>query len=321
MASDLVDGLERRLQEAIGTEAPLACTATEEVTEAVIRAACEELGSLTVDIKSNSSSAFLRGDLRYARVAASAVAVGGLRVSSTELEVTNLRVDPGSLLTSPPQLPNLARAVPLCFSLRFSQDDFNRSPLLLAAVQEVLRELVRSGVSAAIGEVLPDSSSGPLLVTLTKVEALEGGRIVLVADAEGQRADGSTLSLQGMRVRVRPLASPASKVLVLDSPELLSSFEGFGAKLEVGLPFLRAAGLPLPQPLSLTKLVVDDGAILVEGSLLLEPVDYNDLQQTLAELREAAAQNPPTAVVVDATPEAGRTPPPPPPPPGLKPGL
>ena len=164
--------------------------------------------------------------------------------------------------------------------------DINNSPVALAALQEVLRELVRSGVSAAIGEALPRDRSA-LQINLVSVEAPQKGRLVLVADAEVTQSDGRIVRLSGMRVRTTPKAD--GSLLVLDRPELVSSFEGFGAKLEVGLPFLRAAGIPLPDDLKLTGLRVDDGAILCDGELTLRPIDYDELL-SIATAAAASAQ-------------------------------
>ena len=72
----------------------------------------------------------------------------------------------------------------------------------------------------------------------------------------------------------------------VDRPELVSSFEGFGAKVEIGLPFLRAAGVPLPPDVKLTRVTVADGAVLCEGAFTLRPIDYDALLTTAA----AAAQ-------------------------------
>merc|ERR1712032_1083053 len=104
-------------------------------------------------------------------------------------------------------------------------------------------------------------------------------------------------------------ASQVSRMLVFDTPELLSSFEGFGARLEVGLPFLRGAGLPLPEALRLSRLQVDDGAVLVEGEVRLDPLDYDDLQKVVDELQEMSKQSPPQAVVVDSEPLSSSPPP------------
>lgn len=53
---------------------------------------------------------------------------------------------------------------------------------------------------------------------LVRVEALEGGRVILVADADSRGRDGQVVSLQGMRVRTTPRASLGSRLIVLDSP-------------------------------------------------------------------------------------------------------
>jgi len=153
------------------------------------------------------------------------------------------------------------------------------------------------------------------------VEAPQAGRLVLVADAEATQADGSVLRLNGMRVRTRPRASVGASLIVLDSPELVSSFEGFGAKVELGLPFLRAAGVPLPPDVSITRLHVDDGAVSIEGTFTLRPIDYDallaianaaaqELQQTSAS--GAQQRRPPEAVAVDVEVTGGADDEPPP---------
>ena len=107
-----------------------------------------------------------------------------------------------------------------------------------------------------------------------------------------------------MRVRTTPRVNAAQKLVVLDRPELVSAFEGFGAKVEVGLPFLRAAGVPLPPDVALTSLAVSSGEVTLEGELTVRPIDYETILATATELANAAAQAsqeraPPDAVAVD----------------------
>jgi hypothetical protein len=235
--------------------------------------------------------------------------VAGLRASSIALSSDGLRVDVGNPLDLTP--PNLKEATSVGFEVRVTADDITRSPVLFGALQEILRELLRTGVSAAIGETLPD---GTLKVSLVKVEPPANGKIVLVADAEATQRDGSTVRLQGARVRTTPRASVADRLLLLDAPELVSTFEGFGAKVEMGLPFLRAAGIPLPPDVTLSKIVVDEGAIVCTGAVVLRPIDYARALDTLSELADAyAARSPPpdaVAVDVEAQSEVAERPPP-----------
>ena len=126
------------------------------------------------------------------------------------------------------------------------------------------------------------------MIRLVSVEPPQDGRLVLVADAEATQADGAVMRLSGMRVRTTPRVSAGqANLLVLDRPELVSSFEGFGAKVEVGLPFLRAAGVPLPPDVRLERVTVSDGAIRCDGTFVLRPIDYEGLLATAA----AAAQD------------------------------
>ena len=91
-------------------------------------------------------------------------------------------------------------------------------------------------------------------------------------------------------------------------PELESSFEGFGAKLEVGLPFLRAAGVPLPPDAVLTSITVDEGAIVCKGEVRVRPIDYAEVATQLeAALSMYTSSNlaPPDAVTVDVDSASG----------------
>lgn len=281
------------MQEALGVDTPLVCSALSLAIESVLTATSEELGSLSVVFNASSSLGLAtRGELDSVRVRATGWSSGGLRASEIAIDAADIRLVPLNPLGQ--QLPNLARPAEVCFSLRFSQDDLNRSPVLFALMQELLRELLRSGISAAIGQVLPRDDS--LKIDLTRVEALQNGRVVLQADAEATAADGSVRSLQGMRVRTFVRLSEGMILLV--SPELVSSFEGFGAKVELGLPFLRGAGIPVPAPLRLSELVIDNGGIAVKGLFDLQPIDYDDLASALSDLQDAA-RNTPQAVPAD----------------------
>ena len=299
--TDFLDGAERRVLEQAGlTQQPLACQAAETAIDSLVRQSCDELGSLTVNVNASSSAGLLlRGELLSASIEASAIAAAGLRASRLSLSSPGIDFDLpiSALLDSPADFlraagdasllrpPNLKSPATVGFDVTLTQDDINRSPVLFGALQEILRELLTSGVSAAIGEALPRDRSA-LVVSLVRVEAPQDGKLVLVADAEATQADGNVLRLSGMRIRTTPRADAASRLVVLDRPELLSSFEGFGAKVEVGLPFLRAAGVPLPDDISLSSLVVDGGSIMLEGKLTIRPVDYDSL---LASAQAAAA--------------------------------
>lgn len=301
---------------------PLACQAAEAAIDTIARSVSQELSSLSVAVNASSSrSLLLGGELLAARVEATGVAASGLRASSLTLESAGIDfVVPAPFSTT---LPNLRAPADVSFSVRLTQDDISRSPIIFGALQEILRELVRSGVSAAIGEALPRDRSG-LVIKLVSVESpASDGRLVLVADAEATQSDGSVVSLNGMRVRCTPRVSLTdANLLVLDRPELVSSFEGFGAKVEVGLPFLRAAGVPLPPDVKLTRVSVADGAVLCEGTFTLRPVDYDALlaaaaaaAQDLAELQERTAATPrweggdAVSVDVEATTDDPPTPP------------
>lgn len=293
------------MQEALGVDTPLVCSALSLAIESVLTATADELGSLSVVFNASSSLGLAtKGELDSVRVRAAGWSSGGLRASEIAIDASDIKLVPLEPLNPmSQQLPNLAQPAELAFSVRFSQDDLNRSPVLFALLQELLRELLRSGISAAMGEVLPADSS--LKIDLTRVEALQEGRVVLQADAEATAADGSVRTLQGMRVRtfVRLSGGGATQQQIfLDRPELVSSFEGFGAKVELGLPFLRGAAIPVPKPLRLRSLVVDNGGIGVEGLVELQPIDYADLASALQELQDAA-QNTPQAVPTEPAPE------------------
>lgn len=307
-AFDAATALERRVQDALGTSTPLVCEALSVATESVLRAASEELGSLRVAFNASSSLGLLaRGELDSVSVRAAGLSSGGIRASTLALDATDVRLVPLNPLEQQ-LLPNLARPAELRFSLRFSQEDINRSPVIFAAIQELLREVLRSGISAAIGEVLPREYES-IRFDLRRVEALQRGRVVLQADAEATGADGRLVTLQGMRVRTSVRLDALNNMVLLDSPELISSFEGFGAKIELGLPFLRGAGIPLPNALRLSSVLVDNGGIDVSGAVALQPIDYADLSASLEELQRTAQATPPQAVATESNGLAVRRPP------------
>ena len=298
-AFEAATALERRVQTALGTSTPLVCEALTVATETVLRAASEELGSLSVTFNASSSLGLLaRGELDSFSVRAAGLSSGGLRATALSLDAANVRLVPLNPLEQQ-LLPNLAQSAELQFSIRFSQDDLNRSPVIFAAIQELLRELLRSGISAAIGEVLPREYES-LVFDLRRVEALQRGRVVLEADAAATQTDGTVTRLQGLRVRTSVRLDKVSNMVLLDSPELISSFEGFGAKIELGLPFLRGAGIPLPEPLRLSSIVVDNGGIDVAGAVVLQPINYADIATYLDELQRAAQATTPQAVATES---------------------
>lgn len=286
---------------------PLACASAELAVDSLLRTACDELGSLDVAFNASSTySLVVGGALDSASVQATGISAGGVRATRLRIDAEDVAfvplADPLALLTGgasfpgsaaelSKRLPNLRAPTPIRFDLRLSQEDLNESPVLFGALQELLRELIRSGVSAAIGEVLPRDSQA-LTINLNRVEALQGGRIILQADAESIQRDGTKLALQGMRVRTFVRVNQLDGLVMLDSPELISSFEGFGAKVEVGLPFLRGAGIPLPDFLSFSSLVVDNGGIDARGTVTISPVDYEDLGRLAAELQRDLQSTP-----------------------------
>lgn len=287
---------------------PLACVAAESAIRTIAQSTCEELGSLSVEVDAPSSAGLLlRGDALSASVTATAISAAGFRANRLTLSAPTIEFDVptaqafrsggrglgGVSIDQIARPPNLRSPASVSFSVTLTQSDINDSPVIFAALQEILRELLASGVSAAIGEALPRDRSR-LVVNLVSVEPPQGGRLVLVADAEAAQSDGSVLRLSGMRVRCTPKVG-RDRLLVLDRPELVSCFEGFGAKLEVGLPFLSAAGIPLPEDVALTSLRVADGSITCDGQLTLRPLDYDELLSTAAAAAAAAAPPPASA--------------------------
>jgi len=297
--------LETSVQAALGTDKTLVAIAAQRGLELLLRAACEELGSLSITVEASSSWQMITlpqkpGSVDSVSLSATGVSAGGFRVSSANLAFPRgLSAEFGSPFASPPTLPNLLEPAEASFSVRFSQDDLTRSPILFASLEALLREVIRSGASAAIGRVLP-ADSDALRIQLRSIESLRDGRVTLVADGSTRAEDGSNLTLEGLRVRTRVRVSRVEKLIVLQSPELISTFEGLGAKLEVGLPFLRGAGIPLPQWLDIDSLKVEDGSICASGTVRIQPINYEKLAAELQEYQRSADGRPPAATTVDA---------------------
>ena len=334
----VLDDVEKRVLDQAGLSQPIACAVAEASLDTVLRAATDECGSLTVSVNSSSSAGLLlRGELLSARIEATSISGAGLRASRLELSTPRIDFDlpaaqlfqqgPAAVLRAARDLvstsasgsaasvlsngllrpPNLKSAAAVSFDVTLSQDNINRSPVLFQALEALLLELLESGVSAAIGEALGTRGEpGALKVQLERVEAPQGGKLVLVAGAEATQRDGVTRSLTGMRVRCTPRVASNGRLVVLDRPELVSSFEGFGAKVEVGLPFLRAAGVPLPADVALRSLIVDDGALRLRGAATIRPVDYEEIvaaaQQQATDAARGSAGSRGSAWASDAVP-------------------
>jgi len=313
----LAMSLEQSAQRALGVERPLGAVAAESAIRTLLTGICDELMTLRVQVSASSSWQMLTlpqkpGSIDSASIGATGVSVGGLRVSSCDLSFPEgISADFGSPFSNPPTLPNLAKTAEATFSVRLSQDDLTRSPILFASLEVLLRELIRTGASEAIGRVLPAES---LRITLQSIESIRDGRVTLVAVGSTTAEDGSNLTLEGLRVRTRVRVNRVERLIVLQSPELVSTFEGFGARLEVGLPFLRGAGIPLPEGLNIASLEVEDGAISATGTLELRPIDYATILAEVQAFQEAAERRAPTATTVDAEAVADDEPPSAPPP-------
>ena len=72
---------------------------------------------------------------------------------------------------------------------------------------------------------------------------------------------------------------------------------------------MRGAGIPLPEPLRLSSIVVDNGAVDVAGAVALQPIDYADIAAYLDELQRAAQATTPQAVPTESNGLAVRRPP------------
>ena len=60
----VAESLESSLQSSLGIERPLACVAGEAAIDAIVRAACDELGSLEVSVESPTSLSLIGGDVQ-----------------------------------------------------------------------------------------------------------------------------------------------------------------------------------------------------------------------------------------------------------------
>lgn len=304
-AGSLAVQLERSAQQLLGVNETLGVVVAKVAIAAALQAICDELQSFDVNVAASNTWQMLTlpqkpGSVTSASISATGVSAGGLRASACELAFPHgISADFGNPFGTPPTLPNLAAQTEARFSVRLSQDDLTRSPILFASLEALLRELIRSGASAAIGRVLP-ADSDALRIRLRSVESLRDGRVTLVADGSTSADDGSTVTLAGLRVRTRVSVSRVERLIVLRSPELLSTFEGLGAKVEVGLPFLRGAGVPLPDGLDVESLRVEDGAITARGTFQLRPIDYQRILDDARAFEQTAARRPPTATTVDA---------------------
>ena len=145
-AFEAATALEKRVQEALGVDTPLVCSALSLAIESVLTATADELGSLSVVFNASSSLGLAtKGELDSVRVRAAGWSSGGLRASEIAIDASDIKLVPLEPLNPmSQQLPNLAQPAELAFSVRFSQDDLNRSPVLFALLQELTLTPIRT---------------------------------------------------------------------------------------------------------------------------------------------------------------------------------
>lgn len=244
---------------------------------------CATADDLQVDIEATSNLAFLTGNLQSVSVTATRICFNGVSVSAGAALYTD-RISirpppPGTPLASPPTL-----AEPFSVSVRanLTEADLNRDGPVRDAVEALLRQILATGLSGAVGRALPAEIGGVQCV-LDSVElcdapaAQEKGRwrfgraaVTHPRSAGGKlllRAHASLSPGHVIRFAVRAgLCTEADGSIVkLSDPELI------WRNIAVPMITIDTIGVQLDDTSKLTDVRIDKGVLSGDGILVISP--------------------------------------------------
>lgn len=242
---------------------------------------CTVSDDLQVDIDASSNLAVLTGNLNAVSVSTSRICFNGFAVSGgAALYTDEITIDPpapGAGLASPPRL-----AKPFSVSVRakLTQADLNRPGPVRDAVEALLRQILATGLSGAVGRTLPPEIGG-IHCTLDRVELSDaprqrrnqarvgwrnshprqaGGKLVLRAYAELN--SGHVIRFA---VRAGLCTEANGNIIKLSDPELM------WRNLSVPMITIGSIGIKLEDTTRLTHVEIDKGVLSGDGIMVISP--------------------------------------------------
>lgn len=253
----------------------------------LIQSLCTVTDDLDVDIQASSNIALLTGNLKSVSVTASRIVFNGFSVSAgAALYTDQISIrppPPGTPLASPPKLTS-----PFSVSIRanLTEADLNREGPVRDAVEALLRQILATGLSGAIGRVLPREIGGVECV-LDSVELCDapmrqpsdrwgrastpithpktaGGKLMLHA-----RASLSSGRVLRFAVRSGLCTEANGSIVKLSNPELI------WRQFSVPMITIDTIGVQLDDTTKLTDVQIDRGVLSGDGILVISPPPDN----------------------------------------------
>lgn len=247
----------------------------------LIKSLCTISDDLSVDIDASSNVALLTGNLNSVSVSASRICFNGFAVSAgAALYTDQISIQPppaGAPLASSPRL-----AQPFSISVRanLTEADLNREGPIRDAMQALLRQILATGLSGAVGRALPPEI-GAIECVLDRVELSDapaqrrqwpraqqalnhptnaGGKLIL-------RTHASLSSGRVIRFAVRTgLCTEANgNIVKLSDPELM------WRNISVPMITIDTIGVKLEDSTKLTHVEIDKGVLSGDGIMVISP--------------------------------------------------
>ena len=261
---------------------PFASRVASEGLKLLIKSLCTIADDLVVDINASSNIALLSGQLNAVSVTSSRIVYNGFAVSGGAAlytdEICLAARYPGLPLAA---VPRLAKPFSVSIRATLTENDLNRPGPVRDALQSLLRQIIATGLSGAIGREIPTEIGGLkcILDEIELVDATErkepprflgwvlgdvseykGGKIVLHAHAV--LSSGQTIHFA---VRTGLTTEADGHILKLSEPELLWRNMAFP------MVTIDMIGVKLDSTTKLTNVEVNQHVVSGDGIMVISP--------------------------------------------------
>lgn len=261
---------------------PFASRVASGALKLLIKSLCTTADNLHVDINVSSNLALLSGQLNAVSVTTSRIVYNGFAVSGGAAlytdEICMMPRYPGMPLAATPRL-----AKPFSVSIRatLTENDLNRPGPVRDSLEALLRQIIATGLSGAIGRKLPTDVGGVTCVldgveladateqkkptgllawAFGKRSQYKGGKIILKSHAN--LSNGKTFYFA---VRTGLTTGAGGRIVKLSDPELLWRNMAFP------MVTIDMIGIQLDATSKLTKVEVNKHVVSGDGIMVISP--------------------------------------------------
>lgn len=253
---------------------------------------CTASDDLEVDIDASSNFAMLTGKLKGVSMTASRLIYNDFAVSGGAAVYTDEIILESSSVSSFPNPPRLAKPFSISVQANLLEGDLNRIGPVRTGLEQLLREIISTGLSGAIGRALP-ADIGGVTCTLDRVQLTDKGSTEEPSffnwrpkpqDTDGKLVFRAHTTLPSGRVihfavRTGLCTMDDGQIIKLRDPEFI------WRNVTVPMITIDTIGVQLDPTSKLTRVDIDKGTISTDGILVISP--YPDL--TVQTLRSTAA--------------------------------